>query len=488
MGLLDGLLASCGLRRERRRRFRVPIPAGYPQALDSQATTSPNTAASDPIDSDADANVGLDGEYVASPAGSPAGSRPGTPRPPNFGKGRARRGRFFVPPTSPSSASSESEESASDEEWEDPVLHTSDQPHGDIRFTAGWTFIRGAGPSFPPPRRHCQRETQRETHRAGESSSSAGSSHNRNQNQNRHSHRHPHRHPHINTTTNRDRNSNSPSSIPDTAPDGYIHFEPDMPRVRFQYPEYPPRTPEITLAALPNLYLRRDEASAEAYAGARPFHLAPNGQGVYPGGVYTQMHQPGLGQPFLRGVPVQAAQGVNASSSPSLYSPPLLRSLLKVTLHPGAQGGLAPSFTVPVTIPVQVGAGPSAAPQPDILPSGLYAHHHLVPGGGGVVPPFTPYQGGCSTGGIPPYVNGPFGVGMPGGPGYGCGNYGTMRHGHFEAEDFQPSDEDPNRMYYCRELDGSWTLRSRFAINKSRKDIRWYITPEGMFYAIRIRN
>ena len=55
------------------------------------------------------------------------------------------------------------------------------------------------------------------------------------------------------------------------------------------------------------------------------------------------------------------------------------------------------------------------------------------------------------------------------------------------AEDFQPLDEDPSRMYYCRELDGRWTLRSRFAIRMERDAFRWYLTPDGMFYAVHLQ-
>ncbi|KAK3322126.1 hypothetical protein B0H66DRAFT_190913 [Apodospora peruviana] len=54
-----------------------------------------------------------------------------------------------------------------------------------------------------------------------------------------------------------------------------------------------------------------------------------------------------------------------------------------------------------------------------------------------------------------------------------------------EPQDFKPADEDPSRMYRVRELDGAWTLRNRFTID-NLGDCRWYITDDGVFYAIRL--
>lgn len=55
-----------------------------------------------------------------------------------------------------------------------------------------------------------------------------------------------------------------------------------------------------------------------------------------------------------------------------------------------------------------------------------------------------------------------------------------------EAQDMKPADDDPARMYMCRELDGNWTKRSRFTID--RLPCRWYITPWGGFYAVRLED
>lgn len=63
----------------------------------------------------------------------------------------------------------------------------------------------------------------------------------------------------------------------------------------------------------------------------------------------------------------------------------------------------------------------------------------------------------------------------------------AMANHVLEPEDFQPASKDPSKMYYCRELDGNWTLRSRYSIDKMG-EWRWYQTPEGAFYAVRLPN
>ncbi|KAI1844953.1 hypothetical protein JX266_008969 [Neoarthrinium moseri] len=55
-----------------------------------------------------------------------------------------------------------------------------------------------------------------------------------------------------------------------------------------------------------------------------------------------------------------------------------------------------------------------------------------------------------------------------------------------EPQDFKPDDDDPARMYLLRELDGNWTKRNRFTID--RLPTRWYITPWGGFYAVRLED
>jgi hypothetical protein len=60
-------------------------------------------------------------------------------------------------------------------------------------------------------------------------------------------------------------------------------------------------------------------------------------------------------------------------------------------------------------------------------------------------------------------------------------------NGVFEPQDFKPADDDPSRFYPVREVDGNWTQRSRMTID-NLGDCRWFITPEGYFYAVRLAN
>ncbi|KAI1646327.1 uncharacterized protein F4817DRAFT_316824 [Daldinia loculata] len=61
----------------------------------------------------------------------------------------------------------------------------------------------------------------------------------------------------------------------------------------------------------------------------------------------------------------------------------------------------------------------------------------------------------------------------------------ALNTGALEGQDIAPADPDPSRMYYCRELDGAWTLRNRFCID-NMGDCRWYVKPGGIFYAVRL--
>ncbi|KAK8089400.1 hypothetical protein PG997_004361 [Apiospora hydei] len=66
----------------------------------------------------------------------------------------------------------------------------------------------------------------------------------------------------------------------------------------------------------------------------------------------------------------------------------------------------------------------------------------------------------------------------------------TLQSGHdqgaLEPQDFKPADDDPSRMYFCRELDGNWILRNRYTLDNI--PIRWYVTTNGVFYAVRLED
>jgi len=53
-------------------------------------------------------------------------------------------------------------------------------------------------------------------------------------------------------------------------------------------------------------------------------------------------------------------------------------------------------------------------------------------------------------------------------------------------QEMKPADDDPMRMYWCREQDGTWTQRNRLTIDSGDiGDCRWYV-HEGVFYAVRL--
>ncbi|KAI1502261.1 hypothetical protein F5X99DRAFT_427401 [Biscogniauxia marginata] len=54
-----------------------------------------------------------------------------------------------------------------------------------------------------------------------------------------------------------------------------------------------------------------------------------------------------------------------------------------------------------------------------------------------------------------------------------------------EPQDMKPADDDVSRMYYCREPDGVWLQRNRYSIDKMGC-FRWYVWPNGVFYAVRL--
>ncbi|KAF7857302.1 hypothetical protein EAF04_009543 [Stromatinia cepivora] len=55
-----------------------------------------------------------------------------------------------------------------------------------------------------------------------------------------------------------------------------------------------------------------------------------------------------------------------------------------------------------------------------------------------------------------------------------------------KKQDMKPSDDDPFRMYWVREVDNTWTQRNRLTIDSGDiGEVRWYVT-DGVFYAVRL--
>lgn len=55
-----------------------------------------------------------------------------------------------------------------------------------------------------------------------------------------------------------------------------------------------------------------------------------------------------------------------------------------------------------------------------------------------------------------------------------------------QKQDMKPADDDPMRMYWVRELDGSYSQRNRLTIDSGDiGECRWY-AQDGAFYAVRL--
>ncbi len=55
-----------------------------------------------------------------------------------------------------------------------------------------------------------------------------------------------------------------------------------------------------------------------------------------------------------------------------------------------------------------------------------------------------------------------------------------------KKQEMKPADDDPMRMYWVREQDGTWTQRNRRTIESGDiGDCRWYAL-DGQFYAVRL--
>jgi hypothetical protein len=65
--------------------------------------------------------------------------------------------------------------------------------------------------------------------------------------------------------------------------------------------------------------------------------------------------------------------------------------------------------------------------------------------------------------------------------------YAAENHPRGKVPDMQPRDTSPSRMYWCRELDGNWTQRSRYTIDyMGKEEWTWYWNDRDKdFYAVR---
>ncbi|KAF3769928.1 hypothetical protein M406DRAFT_66389 [Cryphonectria parasitica EP155] len=171
------------------------------------------------------------------------------------------------------------------------------------------------------------------------------------------------------------------------------------------------------------------------------------------------------------------------------------------------QPGIAPPGSA---VPLQ--AGPTTAPIMHVVGQQPYHSQPMMiaggPAGPGAGPPVMMAAGGMG-GGVPPgqpvFVNGGPVPMMPGNfPGHAAYHHfnpatgvgqtagevaamAMMDRELNEPQDFKPGDDNPSRMYQVRQLDGQWVPMPRATIDSFGKDgARWYVTDDGVFYAVRL--
>ncbi|KAI1378263.1 hypothetical protein F4677DRAFT_389050 [Hypoxylon crocopeplum] len=199
------------------------------------------------------------------------------------------------------------------------------------------------------------------------------------------------------------------------------------------------------------------------------FDQNPGSQYVMIGGQIYQVINPQDGTP-VRYLPVN-------QSAPGLATAPIM-------MQPGIQQQPA-YFQAPGQAPIQgqpgiayVGPPPTMASQPATFPAILGP-----PGMPGGMPVGMP--SGIPAGFPPGAAPDVMGIGKTPNEMRMEQYHIAMNNKALEGQDMSPADPDPSRMYYCRELDGEWTLRNRYSIDHMG-DCRWYVLPGGVFYAVRL--
>lgn len=143
--------------------------------------------------------------------------------------------------------------------------------------------------------------------------------------------------------------------------------------------------------------------------------------------------------------------------------------------------------------PVGVNVGGNATGGMMPLAGGGGGGYYYGGGGGGGIPAGHPVYLNHGGGGPQPMMPGIFppmhhepatGVGMTAGE---VASAYMMDPEINEPQEFQPADTNPARMYMVRQLDGQYIAMSRATIDSfGSKGARWYLTDDGVFYAVRL--
>jgi hypothetical protein len=127
-------------------------------------------------------------------------------------------------------------------------------------------------------------------------------------------------------------------------------------------------------------------------------------------------------------------------------------------------------------MPAPVNVQPGAMP-----PMGFTAQPnssgYVLGGTGQPTPPITPPSAAFVAGGNPGVEMGKTKTELEAEQ-----QYNALHNQMSEPQSMKPADDDPSRMYWCREQDGNWISRSRFSLDRMG-NFRWYVTDNGVFYA-----
>ncbi|KAI0383069.1 hypothetical protein F5Y04DRAFT_251758 [Hypomontagnella monticulosa] len=215
---------------------------------------------------------------------------------------------------------------------------------------------------------------------------------------------------------------------------------------------FQPPVPDTTYGPIPHTYHPRFDNGGNDPSGE---YTTINGQ-LYRrvGSNFVADAIPGGGQ--VQYVPVQQpASGVATA-------PVILQQGAQQPVYVQGQPGVT-VLSQPAQIASQPAAFPAMVGQPQV---------QMAPGGG-------------MPGGVPSHPPDVMGVGKTGMEVQIEQYHTALNTKALEGQDIAPADPDPSRMYYCRELDGEWTLRNRYGID-NLGDCRWYVMPGGVFYAVRL--
>ncbi|KOS19753.1 hypothetical protein ESCO_001161 [Escovopsis weberi] len=256
--------------------------------------------------------------------------------------------------------------------------------------------------------------------------------------------------------------------------------------VTYPFSPFSPTTspPHITYVGLQHPQVHTASVMAD-YQNAAPPPTGVNFQPPVPDTTYGTI--PHLYVPRFDGGFVPAAGCVQVCPPSSLQ------------LVPTPQAACTTTIIMPKTQPAVVNQhGYVVAQQPAFAPQPMVGHQQPVmigaPPVSAPIQPFPAMGMGMSAGGAVPFVAGNIGQppevsGLGRTPGEETIRQLNFAHSNklFEPQEFKPSDDDPSRFYYVREVDGNWTQRNRFTIDHLG-DCRWYVTDEGWFYAVRMPN